>query len=446
MRRRPKFYARAHWKWLYPGMRVKRWGGVLVLGVAMLSLGLAILFAQALTRSAPSRLPSWLATPGIAAIATVGVLGASGAALIGLAVVQLSRSLLAAFVQPSHPQVVEVIYQHRRRRDGPKIVALGGGTGLSTLLRGLKRYTDNITAIVTVADDGGSSGRLREELGVLPPGDFRNCITALADDEALITRLFQYRFGDGIGLNGHNFGNLFIAAMTAVTGSFDRALLESSQVLAVRGRVLPSTLKQVTLCADVREEAPGAEPGWRRVHGESRIPAAAQGRVIERVFLQPEAPPAYPEAVRAILEADLIVAGPGSLFTSVLPNLLVPDIAAAIRASRAVKVYICNVATQRGETDGFGVHEHVRALQTHVGQDLFPIVLANDYFPTPQPPGEGVTWVHLPTAEMMAAGGYRVVTADLIDREQPWRHAPDRLAQRLLALYQEEIAAREELS
>lgn len=322
----------------------------------------------------------------------------------------------------------------------PKVVAIGGGTGLSSLLRGLKAYTHHITAIVTVADDGGSSGRLREELGVLPPGDFRNCIAALADDEALMTKLFQYRFGEGNGLGGHNFGNLFIAAMAAVTGSFDRALVESSRVLAVRGRVLPSTMKSVTLCAEVREEGSEGEPRWRRVQGESRIPQAAQGHVIERVFLQPEDPPAYPEAVRAILEADLIVAGPGSLFTSVLPNLLVPDIAAAIRASRAVRVYVCNVATQRGETDGFGVHEHVQALQAHVGWDLFPLVLANDHFPHEHPPGKGVTWVHLPTAEAMATGGYRVVTASLVDPERPWRHNPDRLAKVLLALYQKEIA------
>ncbi len=444
MRRGATAHTGGHWKWLYPGMQVKRWIGLLVVGVAMLSLGLATLFSQSLVQD-PSPSPFLpLGLQNLPVGVRIAIWSLLGSVLTLVAVVQLNRSLLAAFMRPDQPNVVDVVYEHRRRRGGPKVVAIGGGTGLSTLLRGLKMYTDNITAIVTVADDGGSSGRLREELGVLPPGDFRNCIAALADDEALTTQLFQYRFREGVGLNGHSFGNLFLAAMTAVTGSFDRALAESSRVLAVRGRVLPSTLKNVILCADVREEKPGAEPGWRRVQGESRIPALAQGHVIERVFLQPEDPPAYPEAVRAILEADLIVAGPGSLFTSVLPNLLVPDIAGAIRASQAVKVYVSNVATQRGETDGFGVHEHIRALQIHVGQDLFQLVLANDHFPAPHPPGEGVTWVHLPTPHAMAAGGYRVITDDLVDLEQPWRHASDKLARRLLALYREEMTAQAE--
>nr|HID13675.1 YvcK family protein [Anaerolineae bacterium] len=252
------------------------------------------------------------------------------------------------------------------------LIAIGGGHGLSVLLRGLKRYTSNITAIVTVADDGGSSGRLRRELGVLPPGDFRNCIAALADDEALTTQLFQYRFGDDSGLNGHSFGNLFITAMAEVTGSFERAILESGRVLAVRGRVLPSTLRDVTLMADLRDEASGVS----RVSGESRIPEV--GGAIERVYLEPDDVPAYPDAVRALLEADLIVAGPGSLYTSVLPNLLVPDVARAVAASRALKVYVCNVATQRGETEGYSVGDHAAALEAHVGKGLFPMVLAND--------------------------------------------------------------------
>lgn len=443
MRRWVEAHAGSHWKWLYPGMQVKRWVLLLTVGVAMLSVGLATLFDKMRTHPALWLFKQWKTWEWPTSVC-IAVWGMLGGVVTVLAVVQLNRSLLAAFMRPEHLNVVDVVYEHRRRRGGPKVVAIGGGTGLSTLLRGLKAYTDNITAIVTVADDGGSSGRLRRELRVLPPGDFRNCIAALADDEALITRLFQYRFSEGTGLSGHNFGNLFIAAMTAITGSFDRALIESSRVLAVRGQVLPSTLHNVVLYADVREDRPGAEPRWERVWGESRIPMLAQGRVIERVFLQPEDPPAYPEAVRAILDADLIVIGPGSLFTSVLPNFLVPDIAAAVRASPAVKVYVCNVATQRGETDGFGVHEHVQALQSHVGNGLFELVLANDYFPIPQPPGEGITWVHLPTAEMMKTGGYRVITDDLVDREQLWRHEPDKLARRLLALYQEEVRAREE--
>jgi uncharacterized cofD-like protein len=306
---------------------------------------------------------------------------------------------------------------------------MGGGIGLSTLLRGLKEHTDNITAIVTVADDGGSSGRLRRELGVLPPGDFRNCIAALADAESLTTQLFQYRFGEGKGLNGHSFGNLFIAAMAAVTGNFERAILESGRVLAIRGQIFPSTLEDVTLCADLSEEE--AE-GVMRVEGESQIPKA--GKPIERVYLVPGEAPAYPGAVKAILDADIIVAGPGSLYTSVLPNLLVPGIVQALRASRALKVYVCNVATQKGETDHFTAGDHIKALEQHVGR-IFDHVLLNDNL--------GVSLPSHPTIESVSPTMHpdqelQVVAADVVDRENPWRHDSRRLAQALLELYYRE--------
>ncbi len=310
----------------------------------------------------------------------------------------------------------------------PKVVAIGGGTGLSTLLRGLKAFTPHITAIVTVADDGGSSGRLRRELGVLPPGDFRNCIAALADDEALITQLFQYRFGQGKGLDGHSFGNLFLIALAAVTGSFEQAIVEAGRVLAVQGQILPSTLENVTLMADLRDAKPA---GLTRVQGESAIPKA--GQPIERVFLRPEGVRAYPGAVRALLNADLIVLGPGSLFTSVLPNLLVEGIRQAVGASAALKVYVCNVATQPGETDGFDVGDHVSALQRHVGRGLFSYVLANNRLlsSTEQP--------HLrPVALSYPSGdGYKVITADVVDVAAPWRHDSTKLARELLRLYHE---------
>ncbi len=310
----------------------------------------------------------------------------------------------------------------------PKVVAIGGGTGLSTLLRGLKAFTPHITAIVTVADDGGSSGRLRRELGVLPPGDFRNCIAALADDEALITQLFQYRFGQGKGLDGHSFGNLFLIALAAVTGSFEQAIVEAGRVLAVQGQILPSTLENVTLMADLRDAKPA---GLTRVQGESAIPKA--GQPIERVFLRPEGVRAYPGAVRALLDADLIVLGPGSLFTSVLPNLLVEGIRQAVGASAALKVYVCNVATQPGETDGFDVGDHVSALQRHVGRGLFSYVLANNRLlsSTEQP--------HLrPVALSYPSGsGYKVIAADVVDVAAPWRHDSTKLARELLRLYHE---------
>ncbi len=316
-----------------------------------------------------------------------------------------------------------------REIEAPKVVAIGGGTGLSTLLRGLKAYTPHITAIVTVADDGGSSGRLRRELGLLPPGDFRNCIAALADDEALITQLFQFRFGQGEGLDGHSLGNLFITALAAVTGSFERAILEASRVLAVQGRILPSTLEDVTLVADLKVEDEAATSRLTRVQGESAIPRA--GQPIERVFLRPERVRAYPEAVRAILEADLIIAGPGSLFTSVLPNLLVQDIRRAVEVSPAAKIYVCNVATQPGETDGFDVGQHVGALQRHVGWGLMPNVLANDNpIPSLEQPQMQPVALHYPPGD-----GYEVIAADLVDRSAPWRHDSEKLAELIMRFH-----------
>ena len=316
-----------------------------------------------------------------------------------------------------------------KETEAPRVVAIGGGTGLSTLLRGLKAYTPHITAIVTVADDGGSSGRLRRELRLLPPGDFRACIAALADDEALITQLFQYRFGQAEGLDGHSFGNLFISALAAVTGSFERAILEASRVLAVQGRILPSTLEDVTLVADLTVETGKTPSRLTRVQGESAIPKA--GRPIERVFLRPERVRAYPEAVRAILEADLVVAGPGSLFTSVMPNLLVEDIRRAVEASPAAKIYVCNVATQAGETDGFDVGRHASALQRHVGRGLIPYVLANN---------NPISSVEQPQMQPVALhyatnGGYQVITADVVDPTAPWRHDAQKLAAQLIDFY-----------
>jgi len=308
-----------------------------------------------------------------------------------------------------------------------KIVALGGGHGLSTLLRGLKEHPVGLTAVVTVADDGGSSGMLRREMGVLPPGDFRNCLIALADSESLLTGLFQYRFAEGTGLGGHSFGNLFITAMAEIAGSFEQALAESSRVLAVKGRVLPSTLQDVTLIAHVRDRQNGA---LYRVVGESRIPQASGA--VERVFLEPEHAPAYPDAVRAILQADLILAGPGSLYTSVLPNLLVPDIAAAAQASQAVKMYVCNVATQVGETDHYSVADHVAALERHVGPGVFPIVVANDNLePGCNLPPE----VKMVAPDAPPGAAYRLATANLVDAHCPWRHDVERLSRMILETY-----------
>jgi uncharacterized cofD-like protein len=413
-------------KWLTPGIGIKRWLLLLVCGIVLLTLGFTSLLRQFYL------LPDLFYYPTLQFVPQglwVVLFGLVGAAALVVALLGINRALLAPFVETDPEIVANAVYHYRQRERGPKIVVIGGGHGLSTLLRGLKRYTFNITAIVTVADDGGSSGRLRRELGVLPPGDFRNCIAALADDEALMTQLFQYRFCDGNGLDGHSLGNLFITAMSEVTGSFERAILESARVLTIRGRVLPSTLRDVTLMADLRTEPVGVS----RVTGESSITQAVGA--IERVYLEPDDVPAYPEAVRALLEADLIVAGPGSLYTSVLPNLLVRDIARAVKASRATKVYICNVATQIGETDRYSVGDHVAALETHVESGLFPIVLANDNTNVAfdAPPG-----VELVPLEIPPNVTYHVIAIDVVDLARPWRHDSDKLARTLLHILQEQ--------
>ena len=357
--------------------------------------------------------------------------------------------------------------------DRPRVVAIGGGTGMPQLLRGLRAYTSAITAIVTVADDGGSSGRLRRQIGLLPPGDFRNNIAALSESEELMKRLFQYRFPghkvfeDGSGelvtaqseLAGHSFGNLFIATMAAVTGSFEEGLAESSRILSVRGRVLPSTLEQVHLCAEIRrvrrvdgEVDEEEREEWILIEGESQIPEA--GGQIERVFLQPEDVRAYPGAIRALLQADLIVAGPGSFFTSILPNLLVPAVRDAIIASKAPSIYICNVATQPGETDGYSVSDHMAQMRQHAGE-AFTTVLANHNYDLSVALAGKSQWVPLPDGiqsrsnEGFIGAGvsglwienglskYRLFTGDLCEEERPWRHDADKLAARLVEVYKQ---------
>jgi uncharacterized cofD-like protein len=416
-------------KWLYFGLGVKRWLVLLFIGVTILGLGFAVILVNIYRESPLPDVFYYLTLQFIPRLPRGIFLGALGVGLIGIAVVKLSASLLSAFVTDDI-NIVEVLYRKRTRRRGPKIVALGGGTGLSTLLRGLKEHTDHLTAIVTVADDGGSSGKLRRQLGVLPPGDIRQCIAALADAEPLVTQLFQYRFGEGTGLDGHSFGNLFIAAMAGVTGNFERAILESSRVLAVRGQILPSTLENVTLCADTRDPEPASD-GLARVAGESEI--TQRGRPIERVYLEPEHVPAYPGVVRAILDADLIIAGPGSLYTSVLPNLLVEDIRRALESSHALKVYVCNVATQPGETDYFTVEDHFDALTQHVGDEIFTRVLANSNYNVNFPEQSKSQMVHPRENEKP---DFKLFLADLVDESQPWRHDPSKLAAEVLKRYQ----------
>ncbi len=256
------------------------------------------------------------------------------------------------------------------RANGPRVAAIGGGNGLSTMLRGLKNYTENLTAIVTVADDGGGSGRLREDLGMLPPGDIRNCMEALANTEPLMRQLMHYRFTEG-SLAGQSFGNLFLAALNGISPSFDAAVRRMSEVLAITGRVLPVTTSDVQLQAEFENGA--------SVIGESRITECkkAQDCRIRRVSLIPERPRALPEALEAIRQAEMIVLGPGSLYTSIIPNLLVDGIVEAIQGSDALKVYVCNIMTQDGETEGYTVSDHIEALFQHSAPGLFDLCLTN---------------------------------------------------------------------
>jgi uncharacterized cofD-like protein len=313
------------------------------------------------------------------------------------------------------------------RQRGPRIVSIGGGTGMPAVLRGLKHHSANITAIVTVGDDGGSSGRLRREHGIMPPGDFRNNIIALAEVEPLMARLFQYRFAEGSVLGGHSFGNLFVLAMTGVTGSFEHALRETSRVLAVQGVILPSTPQDVEICAEFTDGSVEC--------GESRIPEI--GKPIERLRIKPEHPAAQPEAVRAILEADLVVLGPGSLYTSVLPNLLVEGIAKALLQSDALKIYVCNVATQPGETDGYDVEAHIAALIHHMPGETNPIdvVVATLHPPGGSPPQGGVTLV---SSSSPGTGRPHILMEDVARDDLPLRHDPDKLAVVLMRILKSE--------
>lgn len=414
-------------KWLYPGLHVKRWLLLLMIGITVTSLGVAYLMTH-LYREAP--FPAWVGVLTLQFIPRplrAALFMGAGVGIMFYAMTQLGRSLLSAFIPSGREdKIIDIVYQKRLLSRGPKIVCIGGGTGLSTLLRGIKEYTSNLTAIVTVADNGGSSGRLRRDFNLPPPGDFRQCIAALADAEPLMTKLFQYRFNGGSGLEGHSFGNLFIVAMSDITGNFERAIRESSRVLNVRGQILPSTLANVNLAAEMDDAG--------LVEGEHEI--ADAHRRIRRVFLQPDHPAAYPEALRAILQADLIVVGPGSLYTSVLPNLLVEDIARAVRASSAVKVYVCNVATQRGETDDFRVSDHLKVITEHVGHQLFDYMLVNSNTAVSIPTHLRVNPVEvngdLAEAEAM---GVKVVLADVVDVENPLRHDPKKLAASLMRIY-----------
>jgi len=415
-------------RWLTPGLHIKRWLLLLLVGMVLISLGIGYALRNFYEFG---RFPDFvgpLTLQFLPRYVRAGLFGLVGLFIIGLALYKLTQSMLGPFLLDRERGLAEIIYNYRFLQKGPRIVAIGGGTGLSTLLRGLKKYTGNLTAIVTVADDGGSSGRLRQQYRILPPGDFRQCITALADVEPLMNTLFQHRFKEG-ELNGHSFGNLFIMAMAEITGDFEHAIRESGRVLAVRGQIVPSTLRDVTLIAEMAD-------GQTRI-GESNIPHPnGDGETvtpIKRVFLQPEAT-INPEAEEAILNAEMIVVGPGSLYTSSLPNLIVDGMAEALKASPAIKVYVCNVATQPGETDGFRVNDHLNAIENHLGTNIFDFVLVNSNhnFPLPSSAQEAGIKRVLYDQATVAARSIHCLLADVVNPRLSTHHDPDKLAKTIM--------------
>ena len=418
--------------WLLPGLEVKRWFLLIFLGSIMIVLGFMVLanvrpiyLTLELIRKAALVLPSNV-------LAAIFIL--IGGAIFFKGWQKTTLSIMDMDSSKGNSSILEKLYRRRMLNKGAKIVAIGGGTGLSMLLRGIKKYTNNVTAIVTVGDDGGSSGRLREEMGILPPGDIRNCIAALADDEDMITELFQYRFKNGEGLEGHSFGNLFLTALCAITGDMVRAVKESSNVLNIRGVVLPATLDDMKLAA-VFEDG-------KIVHGESNIPEA-HGK-IKRLFTEPEHCKALPEAITAIKEADLIILGPGSLYTSVIPNLLVDGIVEAITKSTAKKIYVCNIMTQPGETDNYSVASHVNALISHAGgKKIIDAVLVNDSLPDNISEGyakSGSIPVRL-DMENIAPIGIEVVSQKLLQENKQGlvRHSSHRVARAVYYWYRRTI-------
>ena len=397
-------------KWFYPGMRVKRWFLMSVVGVLLFGMGSALLPIEG----------------GLALRLFSLVMVVNGLLFLALGVGGMVRSLLEV-VAPEKQDLVELVFQRRHLEKGPRIVAIGGGTGLSTLLQGLKHYTTNITAIVTVADDGGSSGRLREEFDMLPPGDIRNCLVALADTEPLMQQLFQYRFGGESALKGHSFGNLFITAMTKITGDFERAVRASSKVLAIRGRVVPSTNTKVRLVAE-------HEDGSVTL-GETKISNAKAP--IRRIYLDPTGCQPTLDALEAIRSANAIILGPGSLYTSIVPNLLVDKIVDAIVQSKALKIYVCNVMTQYRETHGYRASDHVRSLIAHTNPGIIQVCVVNTGVVPPDLleryreeeayPVEG-------DVEQIRAMGYQVVADNIISTENYVRHDSEHVARLIIQL------------
>ena len=418
--------------WLYPGINVKRWLFLFTIGVLLCAFGLAFLFNfQIMGALEELVFQLTYATTGkysnVLVVLVGGLFVLFGLGFMIYGTRKTIKSVVTAVMPEQSGSLMEKVFVQRKLTHGPAITVVGGGTGLSTLLRGMKYITNNCTAVVTSADDGGSSGRLRKELGIIPPGDLRNCLTALADREPLMERLMQYRFKGDSPLAGHCFGNLFIAAMAEAEGGMEEGLNATSQILKVRGRVIPSTLEDIQLQAEMSDGT--------IVSGESKIPEVRKR--IKKMLMKPANASASKGAVGAILKSDVLIFGPGSLYTSVIPNLLVEEIREAILKSDAVKIYVCNVMTQPGETDGYGAFEHVRALIDHMGHQFLDYVIVNDQKITTeqlkQYYAEGSMPV-TPDVEKIRKLGITVVPASLISKDDLVRHEPRKLARALIML------------
>ena len=398
-------------KWLYPGMRVKRWLFTSLLGVVIVGVG-AVLTAEPYSF--------------VSAFGVVWIL--CGLILIVMGVGKMIVSLLTLFLPKGERELVNILYQRRYLERGPKIVAIGGGHGLSHLIFGLKEYTSNITAIVTVADSGGSSGRLREEFNIVAPGDIRNCLVALADAPALMGELFQFRFSKDSELKGHNFGNLFLTAMVQLTnGDFERAVKETSKVLAIRGKVVPSTVSNVHLVAEYWDGT--------KTEGEAAIPNSNSR--IKRLSLTPQEVHPTKDALAAIDEADIIILGPGSLYTSVIPNLIIQGMDEAIARAYAFKIYVCNVMTQHGETDGYSASDHVKAIIEHSQAGVMDACLINNAEAPTDALGRYKNEASFPVkadTERIRAMGYKVVATDLLGVTDYVRHDSKKLINELIKL------------
>ncbi|MBR3458908.1 MAG: uridine diphosphate-N-acetylglucosamine-binding protein YvcK [Selenomonadaceae bacterium] len=419
-------------KWLYPGMKFKRWFLLFAVGVIIVGIGLALMFdykyLDLIEESIFRAVYFWQGSYSYTMVSVVGVVAILlGFVLMLVATRNVIRSIILILVPDKSERLVDMIYAKRKLGRGPAVTVIGGGHGLSVLLRGIKSATSNVTAVVTVADDGGSSGRLREDLGIIPPGDLRNCLVALADTEPLMEKLFQYRFEGKGALAGHSFGNLFLAAMNEVTGDMETALQKSSKVLAVKGNVLPASKEHVRLDAIMTDGTV--------VEGESHIPEAH--KKIRRVKLFPEKVQPVESALEAVKNADAIILGPGSLYTSVMPNLLVDGMAEALRKSKALKIYICNVMTQPGETDGYTASMHVKAILDHAGKGAIDFVLVNSREISPEMQefyaAEGAQPVEV-DEEAINAMGVGVVKADIINETDVIRHNPDKLCRSVMRM------------